>query len=95
MRMQKTSQKLMDAIRKSDDARGCAVTEMSIFGQEHDPPESGPTSISLATLNGRGDLTITPFLSAREVTEYCAALQAVSDTMFGDGKMQPEVVVEN
>ena len=95
MRMRKTSQKIIDAIQRADDAGDCTVSETTIFGQEPAPPETGPTSVVLATLNGKGDLTLLPFMNAGEVTEFCAALLATSDTMFGDGKMQPEVVIEN
>lgn len=95
MRMQKTSQKIMDAILKSDGAGDCAASETTLMGQQYDPPESGPTSVVLATLNGRDDLTLIAFMSAREVTEFCAGLQAVSDTVFGDGDMQPEVTIAN
>ncbi len=92
MEMSKPSRAMIDALKNAKSADGCRVHESAIVGNV---PEEGNRSLSLLVLNGRGELTIFPFISAHEVTEFCTSLQSSSDAVFGDGDMQPQLVLDS
>ena len=95
MKMSKPSQAMVDALKDAKSADGCRVHESAIIGNVPEEGEEGNRSLSLLVLNGRGELTIFPFISAHEVTEFCTSLQSSSDAVFGDGDMQPQLVLDS
>ncbi len=91
IRMQKTSKRLIEAVRNNKDAKGDRVSESLIAGMGSDDS----LSVSLIAINQRGELSTMVFKNPREVTEMCASLQAASDAVFADGDMKPELTLPN
>ncbi len=91
MKMSKTSQKMIDAIRSDNNTEGSLVEESTIMGTIFEGDEKGEDSLALILLNGRKEVTILAFADASEVTELCIALQAASEATFKNGDSKPEV----
>lgn len=95
MEMGKTSNRMIAALRDDKDLEGTIVDHSTILGSGPvGDDEDDRSSVAIVTLNGRSELTMIPFHTPGAVAEFCASLQAASDAIFGDGDMQPEVIVD-
>lgn len=89
---------MIEALQKDGDRKGSAVIASTILGvvpDDPDEPDEECPSVSIVTFNDRSELSMMIFDNARDVTEFCAALQAASDAVFADGDLQAEIELEN